>query len=484
VRRVQTGESSAEKEVADSLTRISETDDIYNAFISVDAEESLRKARKIDEKISRGEPCGRLAGVPIAVKDNICVKGWVTTGGSKILDGFVSSYSATVISRLEAEGGIIVGKTNMDEFGMGSSTENSAYFPTKNPRDISRVPGGSSGGSGAAVAANMVPVALGSDTGGSIRLPASYCGVTGFKPSYGRVSRHGLLAYASSLDTIGPICNNVQDAALIMEIISGCDKMDSTSANAPVPDFGGLPDRLDGKVVGIIKESLFGACSEEVENAINHSIEVLKSLGATTKIVSLSSLEAATAAYYVLATSEASANLARYDGIRYGVRNMDADNAKDVYMKSRADNLGDEVKRRIMLGTYALSSGYYDAYYEKAEKVRAKMREQFRYLFAGDIDVLISPVAPTTAFELGDKMEDQTEMYKDDQMTVPASLAGLPALSMPCGYGNGELPIGMQIIGPYLGEEAVLGVANAFEKALGGGVRERRLEAKMEAVSH
>lgn len=462
--RVRSRESSAESEVLTCLSRIASQDDQIKSFLSVDGESAISRARQIDEVVYKGEDPGPLCGVPIAVKDNICVRNGVTTAGSRILDDFVSSYSATTVQRLEAAGAIIIGKTNLDEFGMGSSTENSAYFPTANPWDATRVPGGSSGGSAAAVSARLVPAALGSDTGGSIRLPASYCGVTGLKPSYGRVSRHGLLAYASSLDTIGPMTGSARDAALVLQAIAGTDAMDATCAPDSVPDYiRALSGDLKGVVVGVVEDALTDGVDSDVRAAVRAAVRTLESLGATTRPVALPSLDAATAAYYVLATSEASANLARYDGVRYGTRSADAQTAREVYTRSRADGLGQEVKKRIMLGTFALSSGYYEAYYRKAQRVRARVAADFGKLFNSGVDVLVSPVAPTPAFRLGEKTDDQVKMYLDDIMNVPASLSGLPALSVPCGFASGILPVGLQIIGPYMREDVVLNVGHAFQ---------------------
>lgn len=462
--RVLSQTSSAESEVLSCLARISAHDQRIKSFISVDGDAALLRARSIDAAIARGENPGPLCGVPIAVKDNICVRGTVTTAASRILDGFASSFSATAVEMLEDAGAIVIGKTNLDEFGMGSSTENSAYLQTVNPWDHDHVPGGSSGGSAAAIAARLVPAALGTDTGGSIRLPASYCGITGLKPSYGRVSRHGLLAYASSLDTIGPMAESVHDVALLLNAMAGPCKMDATCAPNAVPDYTqSLRADLSGVVVGVVEDTLVDAVDSDVRQAVRAAIATLKDLGATLRSVSLPALDAATAAYYVLATSEASANLARYDGIRYGERTAEADNARDVIMRSRAAGLGDEVKRRIMLGTFALSSGYYDAFYGKAQRVRAHVKAGFQSLFSDGVDVLVSPVAPTAAFRLGEKIDDQVQMYLDDYMNVPASLAGLPALSVPCGFTAGSLPVGLQLIGPYLREDLVLGVGNAFQ---------------------
>lgn len=448
------------------MSRIEAHDDDVRSFLSVDAEGAVNRARAVDALVARGDDLP-LAGVPVAVKDNVMASGQPTTGGSRILDGFEGAYPATAVARLEAAGAVVVGKTNLDEFGMGSSTENSGFASTKNPWDLDRVPGGSSGGSAAAVAARLVPLALGSDTGGSIRQPASFCGVVGLKPSYGRVSRHGLLAYASSLDTVGPLACSAADTALALSVIAGADGFDGTCADSPVPDYtaelkGGAD--LRGLSVGVITDAMGVGVDAEVRSAVAGAVGALEALGARAREVALPNLEAATAAYYVLATSEASANLARYDGIRYGVR-ASADSAKDVYMRSRAEGLGDEVKRRIVLGTFALSSGFYDDYYLKAQRVRALVAADFRAAFASGVDVLVSPVAPTPAFRLGEKTENQVDMYLDDRMSVPASLAGLPALSVPCGFTKEGLPIGLQIIGPYLAEAAVLEVGHAYQTA-------------------
>lgn len=360
---------------------------------------------------------------------------------------------------------MLVGKTNLDEFGMGSSTENSAYSTTRNPWDLSRVPGGSSGGSAVAVAARMVPLAIGSDTGGSIRMPAAYCGVTGLKPSYGRVSRHGLLAYASSLDTVGPIAHSVADCALALSLMAGGDGMDSTTAQGSVPDYVGAlgEGRLEGVVVGVVENTLREGVDGEVVDSIKEALRVLKGLGAEIRTMTLGGLEAVTAAYYVLAPAEASANLARYDGVRYGSREH-GENVAEMYARSRGRGFGEEVRKRIMVGTYALSSGYFDAYYGKAQRVRAVISKNLNDAFASGIDVLVSPVTPTTAFEIGEKTDDALAMYLQDVMTIPASLAGLPALSVPCGFARG-LPMGMQIMAPILAEEMLLRVGHAFQLA-------------------
>lgn len=360
---------------------------------------------------------------------------------------------------------MLVGKTNLDEFGMGSSTENSAYSTTRNPWDLSRVPGGSSGGSAVAVAARMVPLAIGSDTGGSIRMPAAYCGVTGLKPSYGRVSRHGLLAYASSLDTVGPIAHSVADCALALSLMAGGDGMDSTTAQGSVPDYVGAlgEGRLEGVVVGVVENTLREGVDGEVVDSIKEALRALKGLGAEIRTMTLGGLEAVTAAYYVLAPAEASANLARYDGVRYGSREH-GENVAEMYARSRGRGFGEEVRKRIMVGTYALSSGYFDAYYGKAQRVRAVISKNLNDAFASGIDVLVSPVTPTTAFEIGEKTDDALAMYLQDVMTIPASLAGLPALSVPCGFARG-LPMGMQIMAPILAEEMLLRVGHAFQLA-------------------
>ena len=475
-RRVRSGETTAESEVSASLARIAASDGEYRAFLSVSADIALSRAREVDALVRTGRDLP-LAGVPVAVKDNLCVRGGLTTAGSRILDGFVSAYDATAVQKIQDAGAIVVGKTNMDEFGMGGSTENSAYYATRNPVDTARVPGGSSGGSAAAVAAGMVPVSLGSDTGGSIRLPAAYCGVVGLKPSYGRVSRHGLLAYASSLDTIGPLTRDVRDAALVLRVISGEDSMDATSAVASVPDYPArMRDNLRGMVLGVVADAL-DAADADVARRVREAVSVLEGLGARVVEVRLRGLDAALAAYYVLATSEASANLARYDGVRYGVR-ANAENAKEVYTRSRATALGAEVQRRILLGTYALSAGYADKYYRKALRVREFVREQYAEIFAQGVHALLSPVTPDTAFRLGEVVE-QTTMYANDVMNVPASLAGLPAVSVPCGVVKG-LPVGLQVVAPYLAEQVVLDVAAAYEGAVQAG-RTGKVQAEVGA---
>lgn len=464
---VRSSETSATELLEKSLSQVKNIDPHINAFLTVDVQRAFDRAKEIDKLVANGKDPGPLAGVPVAVKDNICTKGIATTAGSAILDGFVPAYDATVVKKMLDAGAVILGKANLDEFGMGSSTENSVYGPTLNPWDTTKVPGGSSGGSAAAVAAGMCPVALGSDTGGSIRIPASFCGVTGLKPSYGRVSRHGLLAYASSLDTIGPIGRSVEDCATMLQVLAGADGMDGTAVDQHVPNYlEALTERsLSGITVGVVQEAMTEGVDGDVRKAVQAAVDQLKSLGATVRDVSLPRQAASMAAYYVLAPSEASANLARYDGVRYGVRDLSAENSADMYARSRARGFGAEVKRRIMVGTYALSSGYYDAYYLRAQRVRSLMAEDFRRVFESGVDVLVSPVAPSAAFGIGEKVDDQVSMYLVDLMTIPASLAGLPGLSVPCGQTASRLPIGMQIVGPFLGEEMIMKIGHAFQQA-------------------
>jgi aspartyl-tRNA(Asn)/glutamyl-tRNA(Gln) amidotransferase subunit A len=448
--------------VEGALARAARVQPSVAAFTTIDAEAARAAAEDVATRRTT------LNGAPVVIKDNICTRGIATTGGSRILENYIPPYSATAVLRLEAAGGVVLGKANMDEYGMGSSTENSAYGLTRNPWNLDHVPGGSSGGSAAAVAAGVCDLALGSDTGGSIRQPASFCGVTGLKPSYGRVSRHGLLAYASSLDTIGPITRTVTDAARVLQIIAGHDPYDSTSVTAPVPDYCAAladPDVADlsGVVVGVIGETMGDGVDPEVVEAVRAAAATMERLGASVREVSLPRVSSATPAYYILATSEASANLARYDGIRYGVRDYEATTAADIYSMSRSTGLGGEVKRRIMLGTFALSTGYYDDYYLRAQRVRNLVVQDYRRLFKSGIDVLLSPVCPTPAFKFGEKVEDPIAMIVDDLMTIPANLAGLPALSVPCGHSQAGLPIGLHIVGPYLDELNVLRVGHAFQ---------------------
>jgi len=435
------------------------------AFISTFKDDSIARAKEIDAKIAAGEKVGELAGVPVAIKDNMCTTFGATTCASKILENFYSPYDAHVVEKLMAADAVIVGKANMDEFAMGSSTENSGLKQTCNPHDTSRVPGGSSGGSAAAVAAKMCFAALGSDTGGSIRQPASFCGVVGLKPTYGRVSRYGLVAYGSSLDQIGPLTRTVGDAALMMNVIAGADVRDSTSISeedAPVEDYvAGLDNAVKDLKIAIVPDLNAGA-SDEVQKAISNAIEVYKKLGAEVIEISMPHFDYAIAAYYLIATAEASSNLARYDGVHYGHRTSDPKDYIEVYSKSRAEASGTEVKRRIMLGTYALSSGYYDAYYLKALKVRNLIRQDFTNAFA-KCDCVMMPVAPTTAFKIGEKTDDPLDMYLSDMYTIAANLAGVPGVSVPCGFDSEKLPIGLQIIGETFSEAKLLRIARMFE---------------------
>ncbi|MCR6105588.1 Asp-tRNA(Asn)/Glu-tRNA(Gln) amidotransferase subunit GatA [Salipaludibacillus agaradhaerens] len=448
-----------------SFDRITDIDDKIGAFLCLNEEAALTQAKQLDEKLANGdvETDQVLFGLPIGIKDNIVTKGLVTTCGSQLLNKFDPLYDATVVEKLQEVETVTVGKLNMDEFAMGSSNENSSYKQVKNPWDLTRVPGGSSGGSAAAVASGEVPFALGSDTGGSIRQPAAYCGVVGLKPTYGRVSRYGLVAFASSLDQIGPLTNTVEDSAYVLQQIAGYDKRDSTSADINVPDFlKALTGDIKGLKIGVPKEYLSEGVNEQVKEKVKEALAKLEELGASWEEVSLPHSKYALATYYLLASSEASANLARFDGIRYGDRKQ-ADDLLSTYKKTRSEGFGDEVKRRIMLGTFALSSGYYDAYYKKAQKVRTLIKQDFEDLFL-NYDVLIGPTAPTTAFKIGEKMDDPLTMYANDILTIPMNLAGVPAISVPCGFSDG-LPIGLQIIGKHFDEETVLKVAHAFEQA-------------------
>ena len=449
-----------------ALDRIGQVEPKVNAFLTVTREEALEQAAHADAAIARGELSHPLAGIPVAAKDNMCTQGLRTTCASRILDNFVPPYSATVVERLKAVGAVILGKTNLDEFAMGSSTENSSYFVTRNPWDTSRVPGGSSGGSAVAVAADEAFCALGSDTGGSVRLPASFCGIVGLKPTYGRVSRFGLVAFASSLDQIGPLTKDVTDCALVLGAIAGHDPEDSTSVTRPVPDYTRslIPD-LKGMRIGLPREYFGGGLQPGVNEALMKAVARLSDLGAEVEEVSLPHTRYAIAAYYIIAPAEASANLARYDGVRYGPRAPKPTDLWDGYLRTREDGFGPEVKRRIMLGTYALSAGYYEAYYLKAQKVRTLIKRDFDQAFER-FDALVSPVAPSTAFRLGEKTDDPLAMYLSDVFTVTVNAAGLPGLSVPCGLADG-LPVGMQILAKPFDEETVLRVAYAFEQSFG-----------------
>ncbi|WP_077210718.1 Asp-tRNA(Asn)/Glu-tRNA(Gln) amidotransferase subunit GatA [Bacillus dakarensis] len=450
--------------VEESYKRIGQVDSQVQAFLTLDEEKARSTAKKLDEKLGTDESKGLLFGMPIGIKDNIVTRDLRTTCASKILENFDPIYDATVVQKLQQAETITIGKLNMDEFAMGSSTENSGFKKTKNPWNLDTVPGGSSGGSAAAVAAGEVPFSLGSDTGGSIRQPASFCGVVGLKPTYGRVSRFGLVAFASSLDQIGPVTRTVEDNAYLLQAISGLDPMDSTSANVEVPNFvQALTGDVKGLKIAVPKEYLGEGVNEEVKQSVLASLKVLESLGATWEEVSLPHSKYALATYYLLSSSEASANLARFDGVRYGYRTPNADNLMDLYKNTRAEGFGDEVKRRIMLGTFALSSGYYDAYYKKAQKVRTLIKKDFEDVFE-KYDVIVGPTTPTPAFKIGEKTSDPLTMYMNDILTIPVNLAGVPGISVPCGLSNG-LPLGLQIIGKHFDESTVYRVAHAFEQA-------------------
>jgi aspartyl-tRNA(Asn)/glutamyl-tRNA(Gln) amidotransferase subunit A len=445
--------------------RIDMVEDRIKAFVTVTKDEALEMARNAQEKTDRQtQDSEAMRGIPLAVKDNMCTKGIRTSCASKMLLNFIPPYESTVTSRLKERGYVLVGKTNMDEFAMGSSTENSGVQITKNPWDLERIPGGSSGGSAAAVAADECIAALGSDTGGSIRQPASHCGVIGMKPTYGRVSRYGLVAFASSLDQIGPLTKDVRDSALMLNVIAGHDPLDSTSAPVPVPDFTSvLGKEIKGLKIGIPREYFIEGIDSEVAQAVQEAMRQLESLGAIPVGVSLPHTGYAIAAYYILATSEASSNLARYDGVKYGFR-VEGKDLMDMYMQTRAQGFGAEVKRRIMLGTYSLSSGYYDAYYKKAQQVRTLIKKDFEDAFR-DADVIVTPTSPTPAFKIGEKTSDPLQMYLSDIFTISVNLAGVPAISVPCGFTSGGLPVGLQLIGKHFNEETLLKVAYAYEQS-------------------
>lgn len=443
--------------IASLSERIAEVNDKTNAFISFNKKDAEEELRSVKKRLN-----GRLFGIPVAVKDNICVEGRDTTCGSKILEGFKPPYNATVIEKLRSEGAIILGRANMDEFAFGSSCETSCYGPTKNPWDFSRIPGGSSGGSAASVAADEAVMAIGSDTGGSIRQPASLCGVVGMKPTYGRVSRYGLIAFASSLDQIGPITKDVNDCALLLSAISGYDPKDSTSVDREVPDYTKcLKNDIKGMRIGIPKEYFIDGIDKEVKEAVQGSIKVFEKLGATIADVSLPHTEYAVSTYYIIAPAEASSNLARFDGVQYGLRRDGS--LIDMYKNTRRDGFGAEAKRRIILGTYVLSSGYYDAYYLKALKVRTKMREDFDRAFK-DFDCLLTPTSPSPAFKIGEKVDDPLSMYLSDIFTIPANLTGIPGISIQCGHTKENLPIGLQILAKAFDEETLIKAASAFQE--------------------
>jgi aspartyl-tRNA(Asn)/glutamyl-tRNA(Gln) amidotransferase subunit A len=446
------------------LDRIAAQDGRVGAFLSVDPQVSLEQARQIDQRRGRGEPLGLLAGLPVAIKDVICQKGTVTTCASRMLEKFVAPYDAHVIERLRKADAVLLGKTNMDEFAMGSSTENSAYKVTRNPWDLERTPGGSSGGSAAAVAAQMVPLSLGSDTGGSIRQPAGLCSVVGLKPTYGRVSRYGLIAYASSLDQIGPFAQDVRGAALLLEAIAGHDMRDSTSVPRDVPWYTEtLETPLQGLRIGVAREHFAPGLDPEVERSVRESLKVYERLGATLHEISLPHQKYAVAVYYLVAPSEASSNLARYDGVHYGHRAAQFDSMVEMYSASRGEGFGAEVKRRIMLGTYALSAGYYDAYYLKALKVRRLIRNDFDAAFQ-QVDLIATPVNPTPAFKIGELVNDPLAMYLSDIYTISANLAGIPGISVPAGFSSGGLPLGLQLLAAPFEEERLLRAARMLER--------------------
>jgi aspartyl-tRNA(Asn)/glutamyl-tRNA(Gln) amidotransferase subunit A len=469
------GEVTSEAVTGEFLAAIRQRDPQVRAFLHIDEAATLETARNVDARRRRGEPLGTLAGIPVAVKDLLCTAGQPTTCASKILENFVPPYDAHVISRLKGADAVLLGKTNMDEFAMGSSTENSAYQITRNPWDLECIPGGSSGGSAAAVAAGEAPLALGSDTGGSIRQPAAMCGVVGLKPTYGRVSRFGLVSFASSLDQVGPFAHNVTDAALLLEVIAGHDPRDSTSVNQRVPPYRQTVDQpVQPLTIGVAREYFGEGLDPEVEQSVRAALKVYEQRGATVKEVSLPSSPFAVAVYYVVATAEASSNLARYDGVHYGYRASKYENLIDMYCRSRGEGFGMEVKRRIMLGTYALSSGYYDAYYLQALKVRRRIKEDFDRAFAA-CDVIMGPTSPTVAFKVGEKIDNPLAMYLMDIYTISANLAGITGVSIPCGFSRSGLPIGLQMMAPPFEEEKLLRVARMYERETDWHTRRPRL---------
>ncbi len=447
------------------IDRINEKEKDIQAFITLTTDEALEKSKNIEEKVNKGEIKGELAGIPIGIKDNMCINGVKTTCASKMLENFIAPYNATVIEKINDENMISLGKTNMDEFAMGSSTETSYFKKTKNPWDLSKVPGGSSGGSAAAVAANMVPWALGSDTGGSIRQPAGCCGIVGLKPTYGLVSRYGLIAYASSLDQIGTFTKDVEDTAILLNVIAGHDDRDTTSAKKEKKDYTkALKNDVKGLKIAVPKEFFGDGINKEVKESIEKAIEKYKELGAIVEEVSLDIANYALATYYIIACAEASSNLGRFDGIRYGYRSPKFNNLRDIYINSRSEGFGDEVKRRIILGTYVLSSGYYDAYYKKAQQVRTLVKSRFDEVFENH-DIILTPTAPTTAFKIGEKSDNPLEMYLSDICTVSLNIAGLPGLSIPCGVDSEGMPVGMQLIGKRFDEETILNAGYTYEQA-------------------
>jgi len=444
------------------LERIAKHDSALNSYLTVTKDEAIVQATQADNAIRSGEIKSPLAGIPYALKDLFCTKGIRTTAASKILDNFISPYDATVQVKLQNAGGVLLGKNNMDEFAMGSSNENSAYGNVQNPWDLSRVPGGSSGGGAACVAARLAPFALGSDTGGSIRQPASFTGITGIKPTYGRISRFGMIAFASSLDQCGPMTRSAEDAALVLQTLAGVDANDSTSADEPIPDYSAtLDSSLEGLTIGLPKSFFADGLNQAVAESIDKAIDQYKKLGANIKEIELPHSDLAVASYYVIASAECSTNLSRFDGVRYGYRCENPKDLLDLYERTRWEGFGEEVKRRIIVGTYALSAGYYDAYYRKAQKIRRLIKQDFQDAFK-EVDVIMAPVAPNTAFKLGEMVDDQVSMYLADLYTIPVSLAGLPGMSIPIEQANG-MPVGLQIIGNYFDEARLLNVAHQYQ---------------------
>ncbi len=459
------GECTALDAAAEAFRRIEQHDPKIRAFMSITQKAALDKAAEVDGKISRGEKVGALAGVPVVIKDNICMRGTKTTCASRILENFDSPYDAFVVKRLLAEDAVIVGKANMDEFAMGSSCENSAFHATHNPWNLDYIPGGSSGGSAAAVAARMAPLSLGSDTGGAVRQPAALCGIVGMKATYGRVSRYGLVAFGSSLDQVGPLATNVRECALLLNVIAGTDPNDSTSADVPLPDFTeGMDGGVKGMKLGVPKEYFVDDIAPDIANAVRDALEVYEGLGAEIVDISLPHTPYCNPAYYIVANAEASSNLARYDGIHYGHRSEKSTDVIDLYCESRTEGFGPEVKRRILLGTYVLSAGYYDAYYLRALKVRTLIRRDFNEAFE-KVDAIVCPTTPVPPFKFGERIDDPLQMYYCDILTTPANLAGLPGISLPCGFTDEGMPTGLQLLGRPFDEARLLRVAYAFEAA-------------------
>ncbi len=462
-KRLQARQVSSVELTRAVLDRIHEVEDRIHAFITVTEEQALRDAEEADRRLSSGDGVSLLTGIPISIKDIFCTKGIRTSCASRILNNFIPPYDATVVRKLKSAGAVIVGKNNMDEFAMGSSTENSAFAITRNPWDLDRIPGGSSGGSAASVAAGESFASVGTDTGGSIRQPAALCGVVGMKPTYGRVSRYGMIAFASSLDQAGPITKDVEDCAILLNIISGNDPMDSTSIPQPVPDYlKGIDRGVKGLKIGVPREYFVEGMDKDVEDAVRKACGVLEKEGAVLVDISLPHTEYAVATYYLVATAEASSNLARYDGVKYGYRNMDSQDLMQMYCTTRDEGFGSEVKRRIMLGTYALSAGYYEAYYKKACQVRTLIKRDFDDAFK-EVDIILTPTSPTPAFMVGEKTDDPLKMYLSDIYTIPCSLAGIPGLSIPCGFSKGGLPIGMQLLGKAMDEALLLRVGYHYQ---------------------